>query len=296
MESDQLTIAIPVYNKLEFFREALASARAQTVSVHIIVVDNCSDHSEFESIVAQTNDPRVRYWRNASNLGMEGNWNACIEHCRTPFVSILHDDDALHPRFVETWLADADHNRGVWASACAIAEQNPFSAPASHVPHETHRYRSNPVKFRRFAYATLSPFPGVVFPTDTQLRFDANRHGAADYYFWYRLAQEYPAYYTRSKLAFYRRSSIQASSKLVDAIVRQLFDVRRQISSELHLDAPYTWLDAYTRLRTIETYENFYSLKYAPTDNFGAEVQNLRKRFTSPLSRLACRALLRMSI
>jgi hypothetical protein len=33
------------------------------------------------------------------------NWNACLEYCRTPWVSILHDDDVLHPVFVETMLA-----------------------------------------------------------------------------------------------------------------------------------------------------------------------------------------------
>jgi glycosyltransferase involved in cell wall biosynthesis len=94
-----LTIAIPVWERTDYFGDALASALAQTVPVQVVVVDNASSHDRFERAVAEIGNPRVRYARNPQNLGMYGNWNRCGELAATPFVMILGDDDLLHPEF-----------------------------------------------------------------------------------------------------------------------------------------------------------------------------------------------------
>ena len=43
-----VTIAMPVYERKDFFREALDSALNQPVKCKVIVVDNCSSHDYFE--------------------------------------------------------------------------------------------------------------------------------------------------------------------------------------------------------------------------------------------------------
>ena len=101
-----LTIAIPVYNRSEFFPEALASALKQTIATPIIVVDNASTRFDFAKAVRDCGDPRVSYYRNPTNLGMVENWNQCLRLPGTRWVSILHDDDLLYPHAVE-WLAKA---------------------------------------------------------------------------------------------------------------------------------------------------------------------------------------------
>lgn len=102
MES-ALTIAMPVYNRAEFFPEALASALNQTVPTRVLVVDNASTRFDFEKAVRDTGNPRVSYHRNATNLGMVENWNQCLRLAGTRWVSILHDDDVLYPQAVD-WL------------------------------------------------------------------------------------------------------------------------------------------------------------------------------------------------
>ena len=42
--TDLLTIAMPVYERKDFFVEALESAIKQTIKCKIIVIDNCSSH------------------------------------------------------------------------------------------------------------------------------------------------------------------------------------------------------------------------------------------------------------
>ena len=47
-----LTIAMPVYERIDFFQEALESALRQTPPVNIIVVDNASTKTDFKALIA----------------------------------------------------------------------------------------------------------------------------------------------------------------------------------------------------------------------------------------------------
>lgn len=96
-----LTIAMPVYERKEFFLEALESAINQTVKCEIIVVDNCSSHDYFERICKQKG---ITYYRNDTNIGMYANCNRCFELAKTEYVMTLDDDDKLSPIYVESFL------------------------------------------------------------------------------------------------------------------------------------------------------------------------------------------------
>jgi glycosyltransferase involved in cell wall biosynthesis len=98
-----LTIAIPVFERKDFFDEALGSALAQTRPVQVIVVDNASSHDYFEKAVKNCGFDFVRYYRNDTNLGMYGNWNQCIGYCKTDYVIILGDDDIIEPEFASVF-------------------------------------------------------------------------------------------------------------------------------------------------------------------------------------------------
>jgi len=98
-----VTIAIPTYNRSGgYLREALASALAQRYEpLEIVVVDNASTDAT-GAYVASVADERVRYVRNATNLGVVGNFNACLEHARGAYFLLLHDDDHIDADFVES--------------------------------------------------------------------------------------------------------------------------------------------------------------------------------------------------
>ena len=48
---DQLTIAFPVYNRTDYFKQALESVLNQTVKCRVLVVDNNSPHDDFKKII-----------------------------------------------------------------------------------------------------------------------------------------------------------------------------------------------------------------------------------------------------
>lgn len=96
-----LTIGMPVYERKEFFLEALESAMNQTVKCEIIVVDNCSSHDYFEKICKQKG---ITYYRNETNIGLFANSNKCFELAKTEYAMTLDDDDKLSPIYVESFL------------------------------------------------------------------------------------------------------------------------------------------------------------------------------------------------
>jgi glycosyltransferase involved in cell wall biosynthesis len=105
LAADQITIAITVYNRRQYLRQAISSALGQTAPVRVIVVEDCGPDETLQSFVQGEFGDRIEYYRNPIRRGLFGNWNACLEYCRTPWLSILHDDDYLAPGFVEAMLA-----------------------------------------------------------------------------------------------------------------------------------------------------------------------------------------------
>jgi glycosyltransferase involved in cell wall biosynthesis len=96
-----LTISMPVYERKEFFLQALESALNQTVKCKVIVIDNCSSHDYFEKTCKEKNVP---YYRNDTNIGMPANFARGFELADTKFVMNLQDDDQLDPTYVEAFL------------------------------------------------------------------------------------------------------------------------------------------------------------------------------------------------
>jgi glycosyltransferase involved in cell wall biosynthesis len=110
MISPDYSIVMPVYRRIYGFEEALRSARNVVGCTEIVVVDDHSDHDDFESICRATGDSRIRYVKNETNIGLFGNWNRGIELARGEFVSVLCSDDLVvadaYTRFLEAYRAD----------------------------------------------------------------------------------------------------------------------------------------------------------------------------------------------
>ena len=103
-ESPLVTVAVPTHNRARSLVETLASAQQQTYpNLEIVVADNASS-DETETVVrnAHRADPRIRYLRNDSNLGMVGNWNRLLREARGALFLLLSDDDLIDPAGIAT--------------------------------------------------------------------------------------------------------------------------------------------------------------------------------------------------
>lgn len=94
----RFSIAIPVFNRRDYLRQAVQSCLAQTeLDLEIVVSDDASSEA-LESVAEGFNDARVRYSRSAVRLGAVRNHARAVALCRGAFVLTLNSDDMLLPQ------------------------------------------------------------------------------------------------------------------------------------------------------------------------------------------------------
>ena len=100
-----VTIGISTYNRAGgYLPHALGSAVAQTYPrLEIVVSDNCST-DDTEAVVAGFAAPRIRYFRQRTNIGANNNFNFCLAQARGAYFLLLHDDDLIDRDFVQTCI------------------------------------------------------------------------------------------------------------------------------------------------------------------------------------------------
>ncbi|MCX5785056.1 MAG: glycosyltransferase family 2 protein [Elusimicrobia bacterium] len=104
----KISIIIPTLNRAGFLKEAVDSALAQTYpGLEVIVADNASADNTPAVAAGYINNPRFRYFRNDSNIGMVPNWRkALLEYSSGDWFLILSDDDFLiDPDYIKDAVA-----------------------------------------------------------------------------------------------------------------------------------------------------------------------------------------------
>jgi len=91
-----------VYNGENYLVEALDSIAAQTLTDYeLIISDNASTDATPRICEARAAaDPRIRYVRNATNIGGDRNYYRCFELSRGKYFLGVAHDDRLHPDYL----------------------------------------------------------------------------------------------------------------------------------------------------------------------------------------------------
>lgn len=98
-----LDILMPFYGRFDHLREAVESVLAQTdPEWRLTVVDDVYPDPAPGAWVAAVaeRDPRVRYLRNAENLGVGGNFRECVRLVEHERAVLMGCDDRMHPTYV----------------------------------------------------------------------------------------------------------------------------------------------------------------------------------------------------
>jgi len=95
------SIVIPVYNGERFLRAAITSAIQQTRPAdEIIVVDDASKDGSADIANSTEFKRRIKYYFNDTPTGFVDAWNRAVSKATGDFVTILHQDDLLHPEYL----------------------------------------------------------------------------------------------------------------------------------------------------------------------------------------------------
>lgn len=251
-----VTIAIPTFRRADLLRRALQSAVSQAGvegGMEILVVENPDDAatsqpSDAERLCASLSDPRLRYVRNDSNLGMVGNWNRCLELARGRWVLILHDDDWLSPHFMRLVLGLLDAHPDLrMVGTSGVLEKGEEGTP----PRLRERLKPYRIELPHFWLGNPYFAPSVVMDRELALQlggFDEAWYPTMDHVFWMRFCAAAPCARLPEPLVHYY---IGANASLKpQMLIRYIVNDFRQRQELMRLTFPkQRWLTWYSRLK-----------------------------------------------
>lgn len=110
-----VSIGMPIYNGDEFIHLAIDSILAQTYGdFELVISDNASTDAS-ESICREyaAHDSRVRYLRNAANIGASENYNNVFRQSTAPYFKWASCNDYCAPEFVARCVEVLDANADI---------------------------------------------------------------------------------------------------------------------------------------------------------------------------------------
>lgn len=115
MNQIRLSICIATFNRARFIGATLESIISQaTEEVEIVIVDGASA-DDTEQVVGKYTQrfPRLRYFRQDSNMGVDRDFARSVELAIGEYCWLMSDDDLLKPGAIRPVLKEASRNYGL---------------------------------------------------------------------------------------------------------------------------------------------------------------------------------------
>ena len=123
---DDIQIIVMTHNRAYLLGESIESILNQTSGVkEIIVLDNESSDNT-EDIVSHYSSRGVKYLK---TYGFLGNFNKAKEISNNKYVMLFHDDDILHPEYLEKVLQILNKEKNIAAVYSRYTEFNGLESP-----------------------------------------------------------------------------------------------------------------------------------------------------------------------
>jgi glycosyltransferase involved in cell wall biosynthesis len=118
--SPKISIGLPVYNGEPYVRELIEGVLAQTFGdFEFVISDNASTDGTGELCRAYAAaDPRIKYFRNAENIGLIRNYNRVFERSTAPYYKWVSADDLYEPRYLEACFPPIRDDASIAVSHC----------------------------------------------------------------------------------------------------------------------------------------------------------------------------------
>jgi glycosyltransferase involved in cell wall biosynthesis len=104
-DTEDVSIVLVAYNRARFLPRTLDCLLQQSYPhFELLICDDAStDGTDEVCRTYAARDRRIRYIRNANNMGMPGNLNNGIRLARHDLIANLHDGDIYEPDLIESW-------------------------------------------------------------------------------------------------------------------------------------------------------------------------------------------------
>jgi glycosyltransferase involved in cell wall biosynthesis len=114
----RISVGMPLYNREKFVGAAIEAHLRQTYGdFELIITDNASTDRGPEICQAYAaKDPRVKYYRNAQNLGATGNFRRAFELATGEFFRWNPSDDLISPNLLQRAVDILDHDPSIFVA------------------------------------------------------------------------------------------------------------------------------------------------------------------------------------
>ena len=111
----KVSVCIPVRNGGAFLPVAIDSVLQQSFDdFELIIVDNCSTDGTVKWVEDKLSTaPKIRFYKNTTNIGLVGNFNACLAYAKGEYIKFLCADDLLLPKSLHRMSDALDADRAV---------------------------------------------------------------------------------------------------------------------------------------------------------------------------------------
>ena len=90
-----LSFSIPIYNRSDRIKKIIEHiVEFKSNEIEIVISDNAST-DDTKEVVSKFNDPRIKYFRNKKNVGMDANFILVIKRATGKFIFLLMDEDEV---------------------------------------------------------------------------------------------------------------------------------------------------------------------------------------------------------
>ncbi len=136
--SPRVSLGMPVRNGEKYIAEAIDSILAQTFGDYeLIISDNASDDgTEAICTMYAAKDRRIRYHRNAQNIGGAGNFNRVFELASAEYFRWAAHDDVMRPEYLRRCIERLDANPDAVLCQTRVCQLNERGERVSDFPSE----------------------------------------------------------------------------------------------------------------------------------------------------------------
>lgn len=233
----KVSIGLPVFNGEKYIREAIDSMLAQTFTDFELIISDNASTDETQAICQDyaARDPRIRYYRNESNIGAAKNENRTFELSSGHYFRLAAHDDVLAPPLLEKCVEVLDRDELIVLCYTETAVINEFGEQLKVLSHEYAASDSPQQRFFDLARQhDCEPSYGLVRADAMRISHLQPDYPESDFGFLCELSLQGKFYLIREPL-FYQRihvSRISASSNLYQKMVSYRVDSRGCIKAE----------------------------------------------------------------
>lgn len=183
-----VSVLLPVYNCEAFITEAIDSILGQTFKDFEFVIINDGSTDSSEEIILSYSDDRIRYEKNAVNLGIITTLNRGLQLCRGKYIARMDADDISYPTRLQKQVDFLDSHPQIGVLGAAV---QCFSSDGLG---KLMRYETNPNKLFcsfLFAESSMLAHPAVMIRRDlflaNDIQYSDSYLHAEDYSLWNEL-------------------------------------------------------------------------------------------------------------